>query len=132
GQEALRRVPGCGKARPKPGRRAEGGMKATDATTPNKPGERNIQFQNAGPFPKQECHSRTASERSDWFDCARRCAYQENALGDLFHVPVLPLRAFFDCVFRQQDRKSTRLNSSHQIISYPVFCLYNQLLIFLI
>src|SRR5258708_26337773 len=24
---------------------------------------------------------------------------------------------------RQQDRKSTRLNSSHQIISYAVFCL---------
>src|SRR5258708_21806578 len=25
--------------------------------------------------------------------------------------------------FRDQDRKSTRLNSSHQIISYAVFCL---------
>src|SRR5947208_13818613 len=25
--------------------------------------------------------------------------------------------------FRTQDRKSTRLNSSHQIISYAVFCL---------
>src|SRR5258708_31204663 len=25
--------------------------------------------------------------------------------------------------FGQQDRKSTRLNSSHQIISYAVFCL---------
>src|SRR5258708_13763927 len=24
---------------------------------------------------------------------------------------------------RETDRKSTRLNSSHQIISYPVFCL---------
>src|SRR5258708_18749600 len=37
------------------------------------------------------------------------------------HGPVQhgeePLRA------RQQDRKSTRLNSSHQIISYAVFCL---------
>src|SRR5438552_4765915 len=30
-------------------------------------------------------------------------------------VPVVGLRA--------QDRKSTRLNSSHQIISYAVFCL---------
>src|SRR5258708_33070437 len=27
------------------------------------------------------------------------------------------------CQKRQQDRKSTRLNSSHQIISYAVFCL---------
>src|SRR5258708_23815674 len=26
-------------------------------------------------------------------------------------------------VFHQPDRKSTRLNSSHQIISYAVFCL---------
>src|SRR5207244_12311264 len=26
-------------------------------------------------------------------------------------------------VHRRQDRKSTRLNSSHQIISYAVFCL---------
>src|SRR5258708_36057205 len=25
--------------------------------------------------------------------------------------------------FQQRDRKSTRLNSSHQIISYAVFCL---------
>src|SRR5947208_10121013 len=30
------------------------------------------------------------------------------------------LRATADC---RQDRKSTRLNSSHQIISYAVFCL---------
>src|SRR5258708_26281922 len=27
------------------------------------------------------------------------------------------------CAARQIDRKSTRLNSSHQIISYAVFCL---------
>src|SRR5260221_9909200 len=26
-------------------------------------------------------------------------------------------------VFRQEDRKSTRLNSSHTVISYAVFCL---------
>src|SRR5438094_9680063 len=28
-----------------------------------------------------------------------------------------------DCSFRQTDRKSTRLNSSHRTISYAVFCL---------
>src|SRR5947208_13431673 len=33
-------------------------------------------------------------------------------LGRLLHV-----------VLAEQDRKSTRLNSSHQIISYAVFCL---------
>src|SRR2546426_3936699 len=27
------------------------------------------------------------------------------------------------CVSRQRDRKSTRLNSSHLVISYAVFCL---------
>src|SRR5258708_31997604 len=27
------------------------------------------------------------------------------------------------CIRRRRDRKSTRLNSSHQIISYAVFCL---------
>src|SRR6478735_11548485 len=28
-----------------------------------------------------------------------------------------------DCHFRRRDRKSTRLNSSHLVISYAVFCL---------
>src|SRR5205807_4744631 len=27
------------------------------------------------------------------------------------------------CLYRSQDRKSTRLNSSHLVISYAVFCL---------
>src|SRR5258708_26021989 len=31
--------------------------------------------------------------------------------------------ACMDKVFKKTDRKSTRLNSSHQIISYAVFCL---------
>src|SRR5258708_30690011 len=30
---------------------------------------------------------------------------------------------FYDGTFHYLDRKSTRLNSSHQIISYAVFCL---------
>src|SRR5258708_21151645 len=29
----------------------------------------------------------------------------------------------FEALMRRKDRKSTRLNSSHQIISYAVFCL---------
>src|SRR5947208_3713081 len=32
-------------------------------------------------------------------------------------------RIFLDTEYIRQDRKSTRLNSSHQIISYAVFCL---------
>ena len=42
------------------------------------------------------------------------------------YLPILAAAAppFFYCpVFLAADRKSTRLNSSHQIISYAVFCL---------
>src|SRR5258708_10347000 len=41
------------------------------------------------------------------------------------HEPNLRIREIGDRVARQRpaDRKSTRLNSSHQIISYAVFCL---------
>src|SRR5258708_31744910 len=41
----------------------------------------------------------------------------DRALGEEFHVEAI--LAVVDAV----DRKSTRLNSSHQIISYAVFCL---------
>src|SRR5947208_7697105 len=43
----------------------------------------------------------------------------------LFWVAIPVLSALFGNVFRafNPDRKSTRLNSSHQIISYAVFCL---------
>src|SRR5947208_9740183 len=37
-----------------------------------------------------------------------------------FSVTKLPRYGFLSMI---QDRKSTRLNSSHQIISYAVFCL---------
>src|SRR5438132_9271015 len=40
------------------------------------------------------------------------------------HVPELPLVQIpHRLVQRLQDRKSTRLNSSHTVISYAVFCL---------
>src|SRR5258708_28621034 len=42
----------------------------------------------------------------------RSVAFQMSALND--HIACLPTL---------KDRKSTRLNSSHQIISYAVFCL---------
>src|SRR5258708_14570241 len=38
-------------------------------------------------------------------------------------IPRRPRREIFDRGERPGDRKSTRLNSSHQIISYAVFCL---------
>src|SRR5256885_5687238 len=39
--------------------------------------------------------------------------------------PEFPFRiiAILDCVPKVADRKSTRLNSSHLVISYAVFCL---------
>src|SRR3712207_7410054 len=46
--------------------------------------------------------------------------YSERALDD----PALAsMRQAVDLVLRGQDRKSTRLNSSHANISYAVFCL---------
>src|SRR3989454_4404537 len=39
--------------------------------------------------------------------------------GAFFFVPAYPLESVYD----PTDRKSTRLNSSHLVISYAVFCL---------
>src|SRR5437879_7355098 len=47
--------------------------------------------------------------------------------GTHLQVPLEPrgrmLRSLALIAMRQQDRKSTRLNSSHRCISYAVFCL---------
>src|SRR5258708_14705839 len=40
-----------------------------------------------------------------------------------FMVAACGVILFASICFEQGDRKSTRLNSSHQIISYAVFCL---------
>src|SRR5207244_5020101 len=50
-----------------------------------------------------------AGELSGWPACTA-------CVGGTEHMVLLGVRYF-------QDRKSTRLNSSHQIISYAVFCL---------
>src|SRR5947208_12283939 len=47
--------------------------------------------------------------------------FRSNADAEPFHVPA---SVRIDAGVREgEDRKSTRLNSSHQIISYAVFCL---------
>src|SRR2546427_8643933 len=46
-----------------------------------------------------------------------------HALADLLHMGDQAFLAGFGQVVGQQDRKSTRLNSSHSQISYAVFCL---------
>src|SRR5438445_4973206 len=45
-------------------------------------------------------------------------ARQPGFVVHLMPLPIVPLRPI-----RRQDRKSTRLNSSHANISYAVFCL---------
>src|SRR5438552_14802335 len=42
---------------------------------------------------------------------------------DLSQLPVATVREAINQELMRIDRKSTRLNSSHQIISYAVFCL---------
>src|SRR3712207_8622233 len=53
---------------------------------------------------------------------AKRCVEREG-LARRDHEPVKACRRALDVV---QDRKSTRLNSSHANISYAVFCLKKQ------
>src|SRR5688572_32564607 len=48
-------------------------------------------------------------------DCRRQ-------IGSVFSFDS-PLRLALECDQLQEDRKSTRLNSSHSQISYAVFCL---------
>src|SRR2546426_7638852 len=47
----------------------------------------------------------------------------EHGLAVLFHVEVQEIGLAGDNSEPQRDRKSTRLNSSHLVISYAVFCL---------
>src|SRR5258708_26192564 len=48
-----------------------------------------------------------------------------SGLAILMQPMRIPSRLFRDAgvIVKETDRKSTRLNSSHQIISYAVFCL---------
>src|SRR5258708_11271383 len=45
--------------------------------------------------------------------------------NNIINCPTAVNANLIDLALWQQDRKSTRLNSSHQIISYAVFCLKN-------
>src|SRR2546430_9372626 len=53
----------------------------------------------------------------------RRADHQQRRLRALAERLRLPLGRIDDLRFDRQDRKSTRLNSSHSQISYAVFCL---------
>src|SRR5258708_10262936 len=53
----------------------------------------------------------------------RRVGRRHGFPSALFDTPVHQCPPRRRCVPPSRDRKSTRLNSSHQIISYAVFCL---------
>src|SRR5438034_2339922 len=60
--------------------------------------------------------------------CAAACSLITGTLLGFLHsdaTPKIPQRTltFQERVAYQRDRKSTRLNSSHTVISYAVFCL---------
>src|SRR5690625_5748326 len=50
----------------------------------------------------------------------------EHEVGAILGVPVSDTLKLVDAQKSIQDRKSTRLNSSHVAISYAVFCLTNK------
>src|SRR5438034_3194840 len=77
-----------------------------------------------------------ANENPDRLAHRRRDEVELTGLGRRQKMPVLTcpqiagfepsteaLRAFRADWFSRRDRKSTRLNSSHTVISYAVFCL---------
>src|SRR4051812_49809037 len=49
--------------------------------------------------------------------------FRSRLLGALAHAVARPRRACRRHPVEEQDRKSTRLNSSHMSMSYAVFCL---------
>src|SRR5258708_29843866 len=52
-----------------------------------------------------------------------RSSLSRQTLAEVIEPRVEELYSLVQQVLHQRDRKSTRLNSSHQIISYAVFCL---------
>src|SRR5256885_3283775 len=52
---------------------------------------------------------------------------EPNIVGSDDDETAAHMNNFFDCV-RSRDRRSTRLNSSHLVISYAVFCLKKKIL----
>src|SRR3712207_8873084 len=75
-------------------------------------------FRSAGPFAEEQ------AERADddRLAGAGLAGQHVEALGE-WKRQRLDDREVLDSELRQQDRKSTRLNSSHANISYAVFCL---------
>src|SRR5258708_22085815 len=63
-----------------------------------------------------------------------RSQFRYRAASDLIegHIPDAVLLPVLIVEMPPLDRKSTRLNSSHQIISYAVFCLNKKIMLILV
>src|SRR5438552_10337157 len=70
----------------------------------------------------EACARRFAAEGADLILWARRADRLERVAAELGTAHRVSVSLAVVDV-RDRDRKSTRLNSSHQIISYAVFCL---------
>src|SRR5258708_11441304 len=68
--------------------------------------------------PRSTLFPYTTLFRSNAFMAHRRPSLEPSEASDRTEVPCFLIE-----LMRFQDRKRTRLNSSHQIISYAVFCL---------
>src|SRR5258708_21662389 len=71
--------------------------------------------------PRSTLFPYTTLFRSSRTNCPRNCSSRK--MENCFGWWTLRLAACLHQEFEIRDRKSTRLNSSHQIISYAVFCL---------
>src|SRR5258708_10566115 len=72
-------------------------------------------------FPLLAGRSASLPDFHDVLAAIRRCVLPNREISDDASPALRRIRA--SIAVRKKDRKSTRLNSSHQIISYAVFCL---------
>src|SRR5256885_11197967 len=77
--------------------------------------------------PRSTLFPYTTLFRSRWIGNSGRgvrfCYPEENVCALILRQKRAKRQYFGDHVFSRGDRKSTRLNSSHLVISYAVFCL---------
>src|SRR2546426_5203824 len=75
--------------------------------------------------PRSTLFPYTTLFRSHWsYDAGKTWDFLNTiAIGQFYEVALDNEKPYHICGGLQEDRKSTRLNSSHLVISYAVFCL---------